>query len=509
MRPTLTLDGRTSACRAPEPLTRDNRCLSVAKHLKPSPLGAGIRSLILPGWGQLATRQRLLGWTLISLSLLTTVAAIALWVSLGPVELVARISDPGTLLLLVVANLAIAIARAAAAAHAWWATGGRNRLVPLLLILVAVAPHAGVAWAGLSARGTLIEVFAADAPTVTPPPTPSATTTTTTVPPGQVIGAMAPIPFTMPPPSARPGLPAEFDELTAPPTPPGNIPFAGKRLNVLLLGGDAGPGRSGIRTDSMIVASIDPTSGAAALFSLPRNWGGFTFSDGTPYPGSLLNTVYAWGLKNPEAFGGPYPGAAAIRDVIENLTGLPIDYFVLVDLTGFADLIDALGGVTINVDRHVSAPIYDPKTGTYEMVELNAGVQHLTGAEALGYARVRRDSSDYHRMERQRCLLAALVDRADPVRLLTNLGGILGAIERNVTTDFPLNLLPDLIRLVPKVSADTIRVIGFDASWTSGLAPTGGHIPVVDRVRQAVLETLVDPDSASELGVSTATAACE
>ncbi|MFQ5522587.1 MAG: LCP family protein [Acidimicrobiia bacterium] len=479
----------------------------MAKHLKPSPLGAGIRSLILPGWGQLATAQRRLGWTLIALSLLVVGVGALLFLKLGPVELAARLSDPDTLMLLVVANLAIALARAASSAHAWWAKGGQRRLVPLLLVLVAVAPHAVVAWAGLTARGTLIEVFAA-APPVTAE-TAASSTTTTTMPPGPVIGAMAPLPFSIPQPTSEDALPMAFDELTAPVSPRSNIPFGGKRTNILLLGGDAGPGRSGIRTDSIIVASIDPTSGTTALFSLPRNWGGFTFSDGTPYSGSLLNTVYAWGLRNPEAFRGPYPGAAAIGDVVEYLTGLPIDYFALVDLTGFADLIDVLGGVTMKVDRHVSAPIYDPHTGTYEMIELDRGVQKLTGAEALGYVRVRRDSSDYRRMARQRCFLAALAKGADPIRLLTNLGDILETVERNVTTDFPLDLVPDLIRLIPKVSASNIRVIGFDASWTSGVAPTGGLVPEVDRVREAVLRTLIDPDSADDLGATTASSACE
>ena len=477
----------------------------MAKHLRPSPLGAGIRSLILPGWGQLVTPQRRLGWTLVALSLLVVAVGVLLVLTLGPVELAARLSDPDMLLLLVVANLAVALARAASTAHAWWAAGGQRRLVTFLLILVAIAPHAGVAWAGLSTRATLMEVFAAFPDTTTPP----ATSTTTTLPPGQVIGAMAPLPLAIPQPSSDTGLPSAFDELPAPVSPHADTPFGGKRINILLLGGDSGPGRSGIRTDSIIVASIDPTSGATALFSLPRNWGGFTFSDGTPYPGSLLNTVYAWGLANPEVFGGPYPGAAAIRDVVENLTGLPIDYFALVDLTGFADLVDALGGVTMRVDRHVSAPVYDPHTGTYEMIELSPGVQKLTGAEALGYVRVRRDSSDYRRMARQRCLLAALADRTDPVRILSNLGEILDTVERTVTTDFPLELVPDLIRLIPKVSTDNIRVVGFDASWTSGVAATGGLVPEVERIRETVLKTLVDPDSAAELGVATAAAACK
>ena len=452
----------------------------------------------------MATRHRQLGWVLITLSFLILLASVALVMTLGTAELAARLLDPDMLMLLVLANIAFALARLASSAHAWWALGGRHWLPPLLLALVAIVPHAGVAWAGLATRSALIEVFAP----VTQDSEEPSSVTSTTVPRGQVIGAMAPNPFAFPAPSDDGVLPSPLSEMTVPTTIPATVPFGGRRLNLLLLGGDAGPGRSGLRTDTIIVASIDSSSGAAALFSLPRNWGGLAFSDGTPYPGSILNTVYSWGVKNPEIFGGIDPGASALRDVVQSLTGLSIDYFFLVDLTGFADLIDVLDGVTINVPRFVEAPLYDPETGEYELIHINPGVQTLNGAETLGYVRARRGSSDYARMARQRCVLAALAETADPLHLFSHLPQILETAQTHITTDFPLNLVSDLIRLAGRTSADEIRVIGFDATWGDGRTPTGAVIPEVQRVREAVRRTLVDPESATELGVTTADEAC-
>jgi anionic cell wall polymer biosynthesis LytR-Cps2A-Psr (LCP) family protein len=111
-------------------------------------------------------------------------------------------------------------------------------------------------------------------------------------------------------------------------------------------------------------------------------------------------------------------------------------------------------------------------------------------------------------MARQRCVIAALAETADPLHLFSHLPQILETAQTHITTDFPLNLVPDLIRLAGRTSADEIRVIGFDATWGDGRTPTGAVIPDVQRVRDVVRRTLVDPDSAAELGVTTADEAC-
>ena len=97
----------------------------------------------------------------------------------------------------------------------------------------------------------------------------------------------------------------------------------------------------------------------------------------------------------PRRFGGIDPGASAIKDVAANLLGIPIDYFVLVDMTGFAEMVDVMGGVTVAVREDLVAPVYNRDDGTHVMATIPAGSQLLDGDLALAYARSRTGSNDY------------------------------------------------------------------------------------------------------------------
>ncbi|MFZ0012876.1 MAG: LCP family protein, partial [Acidimicrobiia bacterium] len=199
---------------------------------------------------------------------------------------------------------------------------------------------------------------------------------------------------------------------------------------------------------------------------------------------------------------------AAVRDVIENLTGLGIDYYVLVDLTGFADVVDAFGGVTLDVKAAVDGPLYDVSTGGYEMVNIPIGVQHLDGAHALAYSRARYGSSDYARMARQRCVLANMASQADLLTLFRRLGRLLDAVEANLDTDLTSDIISDLIRLTPRIETAAIRLIGFDQSWGSGTTASGRAVPDIERIRDAVRHTIEDPGAAAELGATNAATDC-
>ena len=141
--------------------------------------------------------------------------------------------------------------------------------------------------------------------------------------------------------------------------------FKKPRLNILLLGSDAGPDREGTRTDTMMVANIDTRTGRTILFGLPRNIGYAQFPPGSPaddefptgFHGSdeseyLLNAVYGYGHSHPEiAPSGPTadPGLNLLQSSISYMLGLPIDYYLEIDMAGFAAIIDALGGLTVDV----------------------------------------------------------------------------------------------------------------------------------------------------------------
>lgn len=470
------------------------RFADVTVHTPSSPLQAGFRSLLLPGWGQLANRHRVLGWFWILVTLATAGIGAAVFISLGPLETAARLADPGTLLTLVGVNVLIAAARLVATGHAWWAGGGRNWFTAAVLAMLVLVPHVAVGWVVMDTRDTLLDVFTDSGatgtvmvpPTGTPPPLvdpapaststtmgTSTTTTTTTLP---IPGTPATLPLT--------------PSLTPPTAPTPTLPFSEDRLNLLILGGDAGPGRPGLRTDTTMIASFEPTTGDAALVGLPRNYTHLSLTDGTDLGELIFNEVYAWGLDHQESFEGPDAGAAAVADVAEYLTDLEIDHFMLVDMTGFASVVDAFGGVTLTVPRAIYGPLYDVEDGSYEMITIPTGNQTLTGAEALAYTRARQNSSDYSRMTRQRCVLAAMVAAADPLTLLTSLPQLLDTVETHVTTDLPLEFLPGLIRLLPEVTAGDIRVIGFDHAWRIGRSDAGHVIPDVERIRAAVDELI-------------------
>jgi LCP family protein required for cell wall assembly len=271
------------------------------------------------------------------------------------------------------------------------------------------------------------------------------------------------------------------------------LPLGTERFTVLLLGGDAGPGRRGLRTDTIIVASINTLTGDAALFGLPRNMGGLTFSDGTPFPGlnrGLLNEVYTWGWRNPDRFSGTDPGATAVSDVASNLIGIPIDGFVLVEMVGFAEIVDVLGGVTVDVKGNIIAPVYDRVTGGHTMITIPEGNQTFDGDMALAFVRSRTGSNDYDRMARQRCMMTALGGQVEPLSLFTHLPAVLDTIEQSVTTDIPLSKIPYIVNLAPNISSDRMVVVGFDRGYRDGRTEKGLPKPDVAAIRAAVQEAL-------------------
>lgn len=252
--------------------------------------------------------------------------------------------------------------------------------------------------------------------------------------------------------------------VTAPPEPP-----IDGRYNILLLGGDAGPDRDGMRPDSISVVSIDAETGQAVTIGLPRNMEYFPFSADSPlaaeYPNGygyegcevdvcLLNSVYTEvELVSPEMYPnavaeGSEPGIEGMRDAVEGITGLQLQYYVLIDMQGFSQLIDALGGVTIVVPEDV--PIHADETFTTVAEWIYAGEQHLDGYHALWYARSRHDTTDYDRMARQRQLQEAILRQFNPANVLTKFQAIAQAGSQVVKTDIPQGTLGYFVDLASK-----------------------------------------------------------
>ena len=288
------------------------------------------------------------------------------------------------------------------------------------------------------------------------------------------------------------------------------------RVNLLLLGGDAGYDRSGIRTDTMIVVSLNARDGTGAIFGVPRNLMRVPLppsahTDMETFP-DILNALWQYADWHPELFpGAKKPGATAVKETIGSLLGLEIDYYALVDLRGFVEMIDAVGGVTVNVQTHVydagvSTPFPDEE---WIPVDLEPGEHHLDGRLALGYVRTRWATSDYDRMSRQRCLVGALAEQASPGKLLRSFPKLASAIKEYMQTDVPLKALPDLIELLPELKTDRFVVVSFVPPTFTATWENGTPVPDVELIRRTVKEALrARPKLGEETGLATLKGAC-
>jgi LCP family protein required for cell wall assembly len=258
-------------------------------------------------------------------------------------------------------------------------------------------------------------------------------------------------------------------------------PWAGReRVNVLLLGGDGGVGRSGLRTDTVMLLSIDTDTGDTVLFSLPRNMMNAQFPRNSRlrelYPDGfrgggdpanwMLNAVYGQvPALHPGVLGeSDNEGADAVKQAVSGSLGVPVDYYVLVNLQGFKTIVDAMGGVTVNINEPI--PIQgSTDRGIPPVGYLQPGRnQRLDGYEALWYARGRYGSDDYDRMLRQRCMVYALIDEAQPLRLLRRYEALASAGKEIMRTDVPSDLLPALVDLGMKVKDARVRSLPFVSS---------------------------------------------
>jgi LCP family protein required for cell wall assembly len=238
------------------------------------------------------------------------------------------------------------------------------------------------------------------------------------------------------------------------------------RYNVLLLGGDSGADRWGLRPDSITVASIDAETGRTVLVSLPRNMQNFPFAKGSvmhqQFPKGfdcehcMLNGVNTWALDNKELFGkAKDPGIGATISAVEGITGLKINYWAMVNLKGFRDLVDAVGGVTINVRSRI--PIGGLGSDVYDYIE--PGKQKLTGFQTQWYTRAREGSDDYSRMARQKCVMAAMLDQLEPTEVLRNFQKIAKAGSAMVQTSIPASEVDRFIGLALKARDQKVATL--------------------------------------------------
>ncbi|NED95645.1 LCP family protein [Phytoactinopolyspora alkaliphila] len=303
--------------------------------------------------------------------------------------------------------------------------------------------------------------------------------------------------------------------LTIPAEATDEDPWAGRdRVNLLILGSDGAPDRDGVRTDTIMVASVNAQTGDTALFSLPRNLQHVPFPEGPvrdAYPDGFrgeppgefwLNAVYRnIPAQFPEAFEGlEDPGAEALKLAVGEALGLEIHYYVMVNLDGFKAIVDALGGVVVDVPYRIPMGNQATNWGTCTAARdwIEEGEQRrLSGAKALWFARARCGpppiDDDYERMRRQRCLIGAIAEQADPFTLITRYLRLEGAIRENISTDISQRRLEDFAELALRIQDAEIRTLPFTDEVIEY------HRPDYALIQDFVRESL-EPESEPEPG---------
>ena len=242
------------------------------------------------------------------------------------------------------------------------------------------------------------------------------------------------------------------------------------RYNILLLGGDSGKSRVGTRPDSLQLVSVEAKTGRAVMFGFSRDMENIDFRPGSVMQrlmpegwncgdNCLLNGLYTWAEDHRDRFpaGTQNPGVLATREAVEAVSGLPVHYYVMVDLRGFRKMVDAVGGLDITVQRRT--PIGG---GTSRIVGwIEPGRQHLDGYHALWYARSREGSTNYERMARQRCVMTAMVQGLDPQTVLLRFQKIAAASSGLVQTDLPQSELGYFADLALKTRTQKIKSVNF------------------------------------------------
>jgi LCP family protein required for cell wall assembly len=247
------------------------------------------------------------------------------------------------------------------------------------------------------------------------------------------------------------------DQTGASPTPQLGL---NERVNVLLLGVDSLPWRTATLTDTMMVISVEPVGKTISMLSVPRDLINVPLGDGNVY-GPKINSLMSFADRNPGDF--PDGGVAALRRALGTMLGIKIDYYARLEIPGLIKLVDAVGGIDVQVAEGFDDPTYDGYRIGERGWSITAGRHHLDGMNALAYARARKAAgeSDFTRAARQQQILIALRNAVTKDgSLFFKLNELFDAVGGLIRTDLPVDRLPELAALVDEIGNDAItRVV--------------------------------------------------
>lgn len=439
---------------------------------------AGVADLLIPGLGHAIVGRRRAAALFFAPVAVALAGLLVLYLTGGLTAILAWVVTPGVLPLLAVANIALGVWRIAAGLDTARGTTKPKLafgvIVPAAFLFVLV-PHL---WLGgtIAATSDFLDNTFAHGPEVTQEPDDTPPPEWTFAPdPVETEGPTFSLdPSFTPGPTGTPRPPMTSGtgnlpglNVSVPWQRPGAVPWGNDgRFDLLLLGSDAGPDRWSRRMDVMLLVEIDVATGKVAMIGLPRNLVNAPFPPGPARDAvscgcfqRMLNALYVEAtVLHPDRWPGTgaVSGIGAVRAVVSELTGRPVDAVVVADLWGMIKVVDAMGGIDINVPSSVYDAHYpDPVYGKIELY-IKAGKQHFDGRMALAYARSRHQDSDYGRMARQQTLLLAVRDQIGPSTIL-NAPDLFNAAKGFTWTDLPRDSLPNLVTLFSKAADASVK----------------------------------------------------
>jgi LCP family protein required for cell wall assembly len=421
---------------------------------------SALLSSFVPGIGQLVNLR---WWIALKFALptLALVGAALLVAKLVPFpQLLALALAPSTIVALLIVNAGVFGWRILAAGQAFfdprfdWRPSRGAAMGLAAIFVVTALPHLFVASVGLSAMNAFSSIFS------------SASVT------GRVAGAQS-----------------------------GPLPAPGGRINILLVGVDSGAGRDHALTDSMMVVSVDPVGRTTSLVSVPRDMVNAPLASGQAYA-PKLNSLMSYAQTHPKDF--PAGGMRTLEDTVGLILGIPIHYYVKADLGSFVTMIDALGGIDINVTKALDDPTYHGY-GVHMGWSVTAGPHHFDGSDALAYARIRHPAgeSDFTRQARQQALLIALRRQIASPDLVLRLPALIAAVDNDIETDLPRDQLPTLAAIASEIGQNSIYqlVIKFPMVHPGSISPYGSvQIPDLSKIKSMAAQLFSSPGSRPTVG---------
>jgi LCP family protein required for cell wall assembly len=408
----------------------------VPSHGRVARFGAGLLSAVIPGLGHLVTGRRRLAAIFLAPIVVGIVGLLILALTTNRLSLAASLIDPSVVGAILVLEALFLVWRLIAVVSSMVdGSFPRFRLADgaglLLVLALVVVPQAGLGLVTYAVQGTETAVF-------DPVQFPSAEPDPSVDPATELPGSLFPDASASVGPSGTP-------------MPP--------RVTVLLLGVDSGVGRNTALTDTMIVASLDPVAQTVSMVSVPRDMVDAPLPKGGKFS-AKINGLVAYVRWHPDAFPGYNgKGQAVLAYSLGKMLGVHIDYYAQVDLEGFVQTVNAVGGVDVSVDHGLCDARYNEYG--FNGYAIGAGRHHMNGNAALAYARIRKSlgESDFTRAARQQQVVVALKDKVVRGGFIDDPLGLLKAIGRTVQTNIPPAIVRDLAPLASGISSKDIYKI--------------------------------------------------